>query len=230
MLFFFFFNFNFKKAVNLTEDIRQATAGPRRNRWSVLRASSSRPHVPIPPNLISEALFPVAQMALRTPKTIHLRRIKSPRPHLASSGMVWQRLREEAGRVGGGGGRLEKKKVSREGRGSPLYARLLNVTGWRWDGCSRGIPLAGPRRRAGVAAASRGGEGAGRGCCRADQPRSLGARRSSRGDLRGRAGAEGEVGAGGGARAGPGGPDHMAQPSQAAWHRFLSLPRTLGLP
>lgn len=86
-----------KKSVHLTEDIRQAITGPGRNRWSMLRASSSRPHVPIPPNLISEALFPVAQMALRTPKTIHLRRIKNPRPHLASSG----RVAEEAYRMGG---------------------------------------------------------------------------------------------------------------------------------
>lgn len=74
--------FFFKKFVHLTEDIRQAITDARRNRWSMLRASSSRPHVPIPPNLISEALFPVAQMALRTPK-------RSTSEGLRTLGHIW---------------------------------------------------------------------------------------------------------------------------------------------
>lgn len=67
------------------------------------------------------------------------------------------------------------------------------------------------RRRARVAAASRGAEHAaeGRGQGGSGRPAPPGARRSSRGDPRGRGG---EVGAGGGARAGP---DHMAQAAVA---------------
>lgn len=101
---YFIFALKKKKYVNLTVDIGQAIAGPRRNRWPVLRASSSRPHVPTPPNLISEALFPVAQMAPRTPK-------RSTSEGLRALGHIWhpvgwwQRLRG-----GGQGGKGPGKR------------------------------------------------------------------------------------------------------------------------
>lgn len=40
---------------------------PSANRWSVLRAPSSRPHDSLLPHLVSETLFPVPQMALHRP-------------------------------------------------------------------------------------------------------------------------------------------------------------------
>lgn len=78
----------------------------------MLRASSSRPHVPIPPNLISEAFISGGPDGSTHAKTIHLRRIKNPRPHLASSGMVAEAYRMGELRPG--------IKVNREGRGSAL--------------------------------------------------------------------------------------------------------------
>lgn len=92
----------------------------------MLRASSSRPHVPTPPNLISEALFPVAQMAPRTPKRSTSEGLRAL-CHIWHPVGWWQRLRG-----GEQGGKRAWKKVSREGGEALLSARLPNVTGERW--------------------------------------------------------------------------------------------------
>lgn len=82
------------------------------NRWSVLHASSSPPHDPIPPNLISETLFPVAQMALQMPEGVAPEVLRTL-PHLAYGKMM---VETEGGQAGW---KFEPgKATSQEGTGS----------------------------------------------------------------------------------------------------------------
>lgn len=109
----------------------------------------------------------------------------------------WQRLRG-----GGQGGKRAWKKVSREGGEQTPQCHRREMDGG--VGITLAEPGGGPgwRPRAGALSTRPRAGGSGR-------PAPPGARRSSRGDPRGRGG---EVGAGEGARAGP---DHMAQAAVA---------------
>lgn len=118
------------------------------NRWSVLRAPSSRPHDPFPPNLLSETLFPVPHMALQTPEeaTPEIFRILC---YVRLPKRRWQRSKEGRQR---GNSSLEKQRV-RKAHALPI-ARLLNVTRW----CSWGTTHQELGGRPGTAARSRGAE------------------------------------------------------------------------
>jgi hypothetical protein len=145
-------------------------------------------------------------MALRTPK-------RSTSGGLRTQGHIWHpvgwwwRL-TEWGNCG-----LAKRWIGKVE--APLYARLLNVTRERWRFAWH------HPRRAGALSTRRGRTAA---SARQGLQQARPSRRSPVTPGRLAPATEGKWEQARGA--GGAGPNHMAQPSQAAWHRFLSLPRT----